>query len=141
MKTVSFTSQEMAEEFIPRPGWVIISIVDHHGEEANLQDGWTDILRLSFHDTDLTKEFSEETKQLIRDKYPPMCKEQADQIVAFVEKHANAPGLLVHCHAGISRSAAVAKWVMDRFGLSYTDHEMMCHNQWVYQLLDQASEE
>jgi predicted protein tyrosine phosphatase len=45
----------------------------------------------------------------------------ARQIVAFIDRHHQSPypvSLLVHCYAGVSRSAAVALWASTRFRVS-----------------------
>ena len=47
----------------------------------------------------------------------PMRPDQAERIVAFVEriaKHPEAWALMVHCEAGVSRSGAIAQWVHER---------------------------
>lgn len=40
--------------------------------------------------------------------------EQADKIIAFIEKN-NDKHFLIHCHAGISRSSAVAFFIRDYY--------------------------
>lgn len=42
-----------------------------------------------------------------------LTEEQAKEIVDFFEKHINVDNFIVHCAAGISRSAAVATCFMD----------------------------
>lgn len=47
----------------------------------------------------------------------PMTEAHATRIAAFVERIAQKPepwALMVHCHAGISRSGAVVQWVHER---------------------------
>lgn len=39
----------------------------------------------------------------------------AGKIQEFAKKHADED-ILVHCHAGMSRSAAVAKWISEKYG-------------------------
>lgn len=50
----------------------------------------------------------------------------AERIVRFLEYHHASPDpvkLIVHCHGGISRSAAVAHWVGVRYWIPVTMHE------------------
>ena len=58
---------------------------------------------------------SEEEHKVIckydEDKAPELS--DAERIVEFIDKYRDAPEevrLIVHCHGGVSRSAAVAKW-------------------------------
>ncbi len=47
----------------------------------------------------------------------PMTEAHAARIAAFVERFSAHPetwALMVHCHAGVSRSGAVAQWVYER---------------------------
>jgi predicted protein tyrosine phosphatase len=70
---------------------------------------------------------------------------EATRMVAFLEMaHADPRrGLLaVHCHAGVSRSAGVATFVQEAYGLSKDMFEMMnpyiSPNQFVIRLLKEA---
>lgn len=112
IKHVIFTSQYSACE---RPGWrnwAVISITDINFADAPLQPGWLDVLRLKFDD------FSQPSD----DGYVLMGDLQARAINQFVRRvhdDSRCEGVLVHCWAGISRSAAVAKWIAERHGLSF----------------------
>ena len=103
------------EAFTPKRPHITISITDPASKkgkdygEANLfpSDKRLDTLRLEFYD--ITESVGH---------YYPISKEQAQQIVDFVRGWKDKVGLIVvHCEAGISRSAAVAaalsKWLND----------------------------
>jgi hypothetical protein len=66
-----------------------------------------------------------------------MCGEfHARAIIEFVTRcnDEKVEGILVHCYAGISRSAAVAKWVSERHGQSFPA-EYAEYNKHVYTTL------
>lgn len=46
----------------------------------------------------------------------PMTKEQGQQILDFIKKNKDVGNFMVHCAAGVSRSAAVAKFITEYFG-------------------------
>ena len=63
------------------------------------------------------------------------CIRTLKESVEFVRLVApNVEGILVHCKAGISRSAAVAKWICERFDLPFSDRYTQ-FNQHVYTML------
>jgi predicted protein tyrosine phosphatase len=123
LKSILFCDKQTAERNAGQPDWAVISITGFV-QYASLRDGWLDILRLEFYDT--------EDKDTIF-SFNVM---QADQINQFVDKvkEQGAAGILVHCHAGISRSAAVAKWVARREGLPFNDRYEL-YNRLVYSVL------
>ena len=62
--------------------------------------------------------------------------EQADSIVAFINRlHSDLTevDLIIHCYAGISRSAAVGKFFNDIFKLNLPNYNnLMLYNKVVY---------
>lgn len=123
LKTVLFCDRPTAERNAGQPDWAIISIAGI-SMKADLRDGWLDVLRLEFADTENVDDpFG----------FNPL---QAMQIDDFVEQAAGrgAIGILVHCHAGISRSAAVAKWIAFRYELPF-NHKYELFNRLVFQML------
>ena len=124
LKEVLFMGVREATRLEPRQDTVIISILDQF-EECNRPDHlhkFRDHLILNFVDTferpgdlDWPDQMSEEEHKVIckydEDKAPELS--DAQRIVEFVNKHRDAPEevrLIVHCHGGVSRSAAVAQW-------------------------------
>lgn len=124
LKEVLFMGVREAMKLEPRQDTVIISILDQF-EEHNRPDHlaqFKDHLDLNFVDTfekpgdpDWLDQMSEEEHKEIckydEDKAPEL--RDAQRIVKFISRHHGAPEelrLIVHCHGGVSRSAAVAKW-------------------------------
>jgi len=129
IKHILFTSQKAVEAKAPWSDWAIISI-NNLGTNAQLQKGWWDILRLEFDDIVEQEE-----------PYKRFSEGQARQIIEFVMRcnSEETEGLIVHCNAGVSRSAAVAKWVSEKYGLGFPrDYEK--YNKYVYRLLKQENQ-
>lgn len=127
---VVFLSQKLAEAYQPGPGEAIISITDHGAPNAELNDGWLAVLRLSFDDVDPIESPLEPGEDLIEAQA-----HQADQIAAFVRDHSHTVGtLVVHCKYGQSRSAGVAKAVAHHHGLAFPADYRHANNH-VYELV------
>lgn len=124
LKEVLFMGVREAMKLEPRQDTVIISILDQF-EEHNRPDHlhlFRDHLILNFVDTferpgdpDWPDQMSEAEHKLVckwdEDKAPELG--DAQRIVEFIYRHHDAPAevrLIVHCHGGVSRSAAVAQW-------------------------------
>lgn len=130
VKSVSYVSRAQAENTFGISDCAMISITEpnHFSGLAELKEGWYEVLRMEFDDVD-----------------PETCSDQANKfisihqarvIAAFVDSVApNVSSIMVHCRAGISRSAAVAKWIAERHGLPF-DHHYKTYNKHVYKLLD-----
>ncbi len=128
IKTVLFTDRPTAERNAGQPDWAVISICGI-AVEAALRPGWLAVLRLEFDDTELASS--------------PMSFQMhhalsIDDFVAKAGEH-GATGVLVHCHAGQSRSAAVAKWISLKYGLPF-DHHYELFNRHVFEILHQMDE-
>ena len=127
LKRVIFMGRIEAELEPARHDWVVISLSEWGAEPAKLRDGWRDVLRQEFHDIDVPQE-----------PYDLFTPDQALEIIQFVDAHAgNSRGILVHCRAGISRSAAVAKWIALKYGLPFPDGYAL-YNKHVFRLLSEA---
>jgi predicted protein tyrosine phosphatase len=115
----------------PCPSTVIISILDQFEEHARPQHlhAFADHLVLNFVDTFERPGESYWPDQMSEEEHKAACtwdgdrateKSDAQKIAAFVARHHAAPAptrLVVHCYGGVSRSAAVAKWVADTYGV------------------------
>lgn len=129
IKHVIFVSREEAENKMKRPDWAVVSITEPNGPNgpARLMPGWFAIHRTEFHDIEPNLTYDQ--------PYELMNIEHANKIVDFVETVApNVQGIMVHCRAGVSRSAAVAKWIADRYELPF-DHDYGYYNMHVYKML------
>jgi len=137
-----FTSREEAETTQSDFCSAVISITNPEAKPADIGSGWFDILRVQFHDIDLCKPISAHLRADILRKYSPMTEEQATTVVQFVARMfatGGVEGFLIHCEAGISRSAAVAKWIADRYRLPPLGPVVQYHNRHVYQMLEEAA--
>lgn len=127
MEQVIFTSRGEAEAQPAKPNWAVISISDAGHGPANLQPGWFDVLRLDFYD-----------REMPTIGLNLFTLEQARTIVEFVKAVApQVDGILVHCFAGISRSAAVAKYIACTHGLPFPA-DYAYQNRLVFRLLNEA---
>lgn len=116
LNRVLFVGRATAENCGPWPDFAMISIGEPAASEGDpvIAEGWRDILRMSFHDV--------LPNQNIDGAYTPMTSDDADQIVAFVRKVApDVVGIIVHCRAGISRSAAVVKWISREYKIPFNN--------------------
>lgn len=101
--SLEFLSLDEALEFVPSRPTVAISILSPGRRAAALHPAIDDTLRLFFHDG-----------VAHADPHPAtvlFCAEQARSVVDFLRRHhlrSEKLHLLIHCEAGISRSAAVA---------------------------------
>jgi predicted protein tyrosine phosphatase len=125
IRSVSFVSQLVACGMSPSAGQAIVSITEPGLGPALLKPGWSDILRLEFHDVDAEVE-----------GYSLFTDAQADAVMDWldaVEERVDA--VVVHCVAGISRSAAVAKFIAGRCEVAGFDHDYLRYNRLVYRVL------
>lgn len=135
---------------------VVISILDRSEAASRPKlSGFGEALILEFEDT---SESDDEVKagrflpdQINGEEHGNYCGhhgeqvstiDDARQIVDFLHRHHQSPypvSLLVHCFAGISRSAAVAQWAARRFRIPITcDRSTDYANPRLLRLLDKA---
>lgn len=111
----------------------IISINEPGKEPAKLKDGWDD--KLVVHFWDITKRIAN-TRQV--DQWlEPISEDQAKEIADFIKAH-NEDHIVVHCHAGISRSAAVVRLLTElgwQFDFSQSYHDLAGYNILVYSMV------
>ena len=128
---VSFVDQTTAEDMVPEPDWAMISItgvsfftVDNGAE---LHPNWAEVLRLKFDDV------------LSRyDHFYPITEDQAAQIIAFLDTvQDRVEKVVVHCLAGVSRSAGVAKFIAERYALEF-DQAYDRYNELVFNTLKEV---
>ena len=99
-------SREDAERYEPAENEICISISDPDARAARVSSRFAALLRLHFDDV---TERGEESDILF-------AEEHAREIRDFVGSWPNARRLVVHCHAGVSRSPGVALGLCDTYG-------------------------
>lgn len=99
-------SREDAESYEPRGREICISISDPDAPAARVSSRFAAVLRLNFDDV---TERGVESDILF-------AEEHAREITDFVASWPNARRVVVHCHAGVSRSPGVALGLCDTRG-------------------------
>jgi len=123
------TSKDWVETF-NKPS-VVIAIGDPGESKPNYACKHTDILRIEVDDVD----------QEMGPEYTLFDFAHGRRILDFLRKHAGSP-VVVHCNAGISRSAAVVKFMVDKLGYKLDEQEactvkgFASYNHWVYRQLE-----
>lgn len=103
IQSLEFLSVDEAQAYVPEVHTVAISILSPGRAPAQLHSDIRDVLRLYFHDG---VPYGTAPR-----KVDLFSTQQAQAIIDFLRSHNAAPNpthLLIHCEAGISRSAAVA---------------------------------
>lgn len=104
---VTHVAQVIAEAMPGDARSVLISIVGAQAPRARLQPGWADVLRLHFDD-------------IKRDRPEAFQRAHAYQVIEFLDHWApEVDRIVVHCAAGVSRSAAIARFAAERLGLGF----------------------
>ncbi len=117
-RAVKYISRQVAESLPSEANVVMVSINEPGGEPARLMGGFAAVLRIAFWDVNtphpVTGEYNGETFV-----YAPITREQAQEIADFLDRWQAPPDgpemLIVHCRAGVSRSAAVARFAAERY--------------------------
>ena len=99
-------SREAAERYEPRGKEICISIGDPRGVPAQLSDVFVAILRLGFND--ITAHPGAEDVLF--------AEAHAEEVLHFVEQWPDVDRIVVHCHAGASRSPGTALGLCDALG-------------------------
>ena len=101
----------------------IISIGEH-GDGWKLHPCQTHVLRLLFHDLE----------EFISQKYTLFSPEHAHTIIQWLQPIPEGELVIVHCEAGIARSAAIVKFMVDKLGYEFeadrysnADYSLMNH--------------
>jgi predicted protein tyrosine phosphatase len=120
-------SREAVERYEPQGLEICISISDPAAPAVELSPGFAAVLRLVFSD-------------IVAIESPGdvlFAPDHAAQVVEFVERWGHADRLVVHCHAGVSRSPGVALGLCDRFGWPAAALELSypSWNRWVRQMV------
>ncbi len=99
--------------------------VEPNRRSAKLDSKWGDILRLWFDDIDSPYQ-----------NYVMFTDEQADRVIEWMQQHEDEfKGIFVHCAQGVSRSAAIARFIAKVYGLPFDEREGMMFNRHVFNTL------
>ena len=125
---INFVSRNVAERMKPHKNMALISIIEPTAQTMKTFDQWEHKIELKFHDADPVKFRNSSFKG-----YTLFSREQAKKIIEFVlGLPENVTNILVHCAAGISRSAGVALFLSEHVyklgGLS----NVALYNRYVY---------
>jgi predicted protein tyrosine phosphatase len=124
LTNVVFVDRDTAEDLAGQSNWAVISITEPGTYQATLKQGWHSVLRLEFHDVE------EEIEPNVW-----FDEAMARQVIDFGKAVKDeVGGIMVHCRQGISRSAAIAKWIALRHELRLFERYDR-HNKLVYRLL------
>lgn len=131
---IEFVSKGVAERTTPKSKMALISIREPN-ESVNLKAGWEHVLPVECHDT-------EPDTGRARVTYPTdkplkaFDETQASDIIKFIQGlPENTNSIIVHCYGGISRSAAVAKFLCDHVYHLDTFSSYNLHNRHIYSTL------
>jgi len=133
--SVSYHSEEEMKGLRPSPLYGVISITDP-GRTANLPEGWGSILRLQFDDVEEPDPYKPYGDPYARSSRLPAAQDAREILQWLKANHRKLAGVYVHCWGGVSRSAAVAKFIAEKYGIPF-DHSYDKYNTLVYDLLKQ----
>jgi predicted protein tyrosine phosphatase len=128
-KEVKFMSQWDAESLKGQDDTIVISIRDSGLVPARISKEFRDVLFLEFDNTDV-----------MSDRFIRFSLKPALVLMEFVSKHeGQATRIVINCMSGKSRSAAVAKYLAKRYGITLTQsHEE--YSDWVFHVLNRVEE-
>ncbi len=133
MQLIVTSRLEIEAGIVVRSAYVVVSISDANAPPPKLirGAGFRDAIYLHFDDTEPEGSFGRQ----------PMTIDQAKQIWDFVWRHRQHVGAIVcHCHAGMSRSPAVAAGLAEGLGESPSAiFAEYCPNQHVLEMMRQAA--
>lgn len=100
---------------------VVNSLINDRTEKVLKSQGCNKILSLQFDDL---RDDEVEKYTLMGSKPTLFSKEQANQVIDFIrvlQEEQKDSELVIHCHAGISRSGAIARFIADYLKIPFFD--------------------
>ena len=145
-------SHDEASTFKPKKCSVLVRILDKgmSYEPIQYMDQYTNVIEMYFTDIDPIRDemYDEEEWELTKSTLNPFDSEKADFLINELDWEKKAEQIVVHCHAGISRSVAIALFLAKYYFEDDENFEaiMKCPkylpggNRYVYQLLEEEFE-
>lgn len=125
---ITVLSRALAEDYVPQPGEICISVTNPRQSPARLKSGWYTVVRLGFHDTDRPG-----------GDFTVMSRVQARAVLEWAREREARP-ITVHCEHGASRSVAIgvflAAWLDRPVNLL---NDVLAPNPWVIKELRLAA--
>ncbi len=137
IQRIAVYSLEEAEALVSDARTAVISVTDPD-REAWLNPGFASVLRLAFHDVgDNPSSFPGCLGGI-----QPFERAHARALIAWAQGLAEKPEgyhVIVHCHAGVSRSPAIGWFLHQRYGAEMPWLPHFCPNPRVLRLLAECS--
>jgi rhodanese-related sulfurtransferase len=101
-----------------------------------IEAAWSKILRLEFHDADANgRSIDPRIDGISQNQLSLFTENQAVEILKFLKEHQDAhTQVIVHCEGGVSRSAAVSKFIAQIYNLEFPEGYSL-YNRHVYSTL------
>jgi predicted protein tyrosine phosphatase len=133
-------SKKEAERIVPNENMAVISICGMDSERK-LSNKWKHRIDLDFDDVDVAGSFTIVTKKgNVEIPYILFDENMARKVITFISSlPSNVNSIVVHCYAGISRSAAVAKFLCEEIYDENFPKYYMSYNKLVYRVLYETS--
>lgn len=146
MKRIRFVSEAVALTIAPSHGAAMVSITEPGRDAPLAGDGWGALLRVRFADAEydgaMIESLRARGKAFSADAKGFPSATTSRRVVAFLEAlrgRDDIAELIVHCHAGQRRSAAVAKFASEMFPAAICP-DCTGFNKTVYMLLKNPDE-
>lgn len=131
---IAAISRFEVEQVVPRDGYYLISINEPNDSYPCLKDGWQAVLYLKFDDVEW--KLTGKDGSIVTREFKLFDDDAASKILEFVNKNKEDINMLViHCHAGISRSVGVKVALESIINKTDLRNRYPLHNKLVYKIL------
>ena len=133
---VQFISKKQAESITSPDQNVALVSIREPAEHVDLASTWRTVLKLEFHDSDPSKDFN--PLGICYDDQVLFDEIMAKNVIEWLNSLPyDVDSVIVHCHAGVSRSAAVAKFICTYYNMNHhiLDNYSL-YNKHVYRVLN-----